>query len=245
MSQEDTTKRANVLVVDDDVAITTLITAMLTKAGYAVTAVNDPRRALDMNLKSLDLIICDVMMPHIDGFKLVTTLRTQTSIPIVFLTAKVSEDDAVHGYATGADDYIRKPFSMAELIAKVDAQIRRKYRSHHNALIFNNLSLDLVAQKATVDGSPIPLTTTEWFICEYLATHPGITFSREQIADAINASVFTADSDSNMGIGSITDSEPTTEQAVAMHISNIRAKFRARNIAPIKTVWGIGYRWIA
>lgn len=221
----------HILVIDDDTAITSMLMAMLSKAGYVVTVLNDSRRIKETDISRFDLIICDVMMPHLDGFTLVRHIRDTTPLPILFLTAKVTQDDALEGYASGADDYIRKPFSMAELLAKVAAQLRRSDRvrnssdsAHtHNILYFDTLNIDLISEKACAGDEEIPFTSAQWLIVSYLATHPHSTFSTDQLGEILEI-------DSG---------------AVAMHISNIRAKFKKYNLSPISTVWGVGYRWAA
>ncbi|MFD0705316.1 response regulator transcription factor [Alloscardovia venturai] len=220
----------HILVIDDDVAITSMLMTMLSKAGYAVTVLNDSRRISSTDISSFSLILCDVMMPHKDGFELVRSIRDSTAAPIIFLTAKVTEDDALTGYASGADDYIRKPFSMAELLAKVEAHIRRSERAQrntHNVLSFGSIHIDIITQEVSISGATeqkISLTTTQWAILEYLATHPSATFSREQLAELL---------------------EFSDDSSIAMHVSNLRAKFKKFNLSPITTVWGVGYRWTA
>ncbi len=125
------------------------------------------------------------MMPGLDGFELVRQIRPDFDGPIVFLTARVAEEDAVAGYGLGADDYVRKPFGAAELRAKVAAHLRRERRPRSHALSFGEVRIDLGARDLAVGGEAVPLTPTEYAICEYLARHPGQVMSRAQIREAV------------------------------------------------------------
>lgn len=215
-----------ILTIDDEPAITDLISRALTRDGHTVKTINDPTEVLRLDLSRYDLIMCDVMMPEIDGFELVQRIRELVDAPILFLTAKVAEEDAVQGLGIGADDYIRKPFGLAELRAKVKAHLRREARPHTHMLILGSTRFDLDARELFVNGVQVPLTPTEYAICEYLAQYHGQVLSRAQIRDE----VFDWASD-------------TGEESVSMHISNSRIKLRGAGIDPIKTTRGVGYKW--
>ena len=159
---------ARIIAIDDEQAILDVIERILKRDGHDVLCLADPTSALKLNLARADLILCDVMMPGIDGFELVRELRPRFDGPIIFLTAKVAEEDAVTGYGIGADDYVRKPFGAAELRAKVAAHVRRERREHTHAIAFGPVRLDLGARQVTVDGAPVTLTPTEYEICEAL-----------------------------------------------------------------------------
>lgn len=219
---------AHILAIDDERAILDLLVRGLGRDGHEVTATSEPAAVPDMDLGRFDLVLCDVMMPGLDGFELVRQVRERVDAPIVFLTARVGEDDAVTGLGLGADDYLRKPFGMAELRAKVAAHLRRERREHHSALAFGRIRLDLAARELSVDGTTLPLTPTEYAICEFLARRPGQVFSREQIRERV------------LGWGS-----EASEDNVSMHVSNARAKLRRAGAEPIATVWGVGYKWQA
>lgn len=242
---------ARILAVDDDRAILDVLGRVLRRAGHEVVGEADSTRVPAMDLGRFDLILCDVMMPGLDGFELVRQIRGRVDAPILFLTAKVAEEDAVTGYGLGADDYIRKPFGAAELRAKVDAHLRRERREHHSALRLGRVRFDLAAREVWVEGEAdgsgtpgagaeagtgaeaapdalVPLSPTEYAICEYLARHRGQVFSRDQIREAV------------LGWGS-----EASEATVSMHVSNARAKLRAAGVEPIATAWGVGYRWEA
>lgn len=222
-----------ILAVDDDRQILQLLVRALSRDGATVDAVSDPTTVPGRDLTRYDLILTDAMMPGLDGFELVRQIRSRVDAPIIFLTAKVEEDDAVLGLGLGADDYIRKPFGIAELRAKVAAHLRRERRERTSVLAFGRLRFDLGARALSVDDAdgtphPVPLTPTEYAICEQLARHPGQVHSREQLREAV------------MGWDSATG-----EEAIAQHVSNARAKLRRTGADPIATVWGVGYKWQA
>lgn len=217
---------ARILAIDDDRAILGTLTRVLRRDGHAVTAVSRPESVPQMDLARFDLILCDVMMPGLDGFELVRGIRDLVDCPIVFLTAKVAEEDAVYGLGLGADDYLRKPFGAAELRAKVAAHLRREKREHQNALMFGRIRIDLRACELFVDNIRVPLTPSEYEICEFLARHAGQTFSRSQIREAV--------------FGWTNDSDDAT---VTVHVGKARAKLKAADADPIQTVWGMGYKW--
>ena len=168
------------------------------------------------------------MMPGMDGFELCRIVRERTDAPIVFLTAKAAEEDAVFGLGVGADDYVRKPFGAAELRAKVAAHLRREKRERVYALAFGDVRLDLAARELYVGEARVALTKTEFDVCEFLARHPGQVFSRDQIVEGV------------LGWGAESDAA-----TISVHVSNARAKLKAAGAEPVQTVWGVGYKWIA
>lgn len=217
---------ARILAVDDERAILDALARVLARGGHEVTSIEDSREVLTMDLARFDLVLCDVMMPDIDGFELVARIRPRFDGPILFLTAKVAEEDAVEGYGLGADDYIRKPFGAAELRAKVDAHMRRERRERTHALAFGDVRIDLGAKEITVGGGSVPLTPTEYAVCELLAKQRGRVLSRAQIREAV------------LGWGSDAD-----DDTISMHVSRARKKLGAAGVDPIGTVWGMGYKW--
>lgn len=217
---------ARIVAIDDEQAILDVLGRILKRDGHDVLGLTDPARALELDLARVDLILCDVMMPGLDGFELVRELRPRFDGPIVFLTAKVAEEDAVTGYGLGADDYVRKPFGASELRAKVAAHLRREHRERTHALAFGPLRLDLGARQIAVDGAPVALTPTEYEICELLARRPGQVLSRTQIREALFGWEREAD-----------------DAAISMHVSRARKKLAAAGADPIATVWGMGYKW--
>lgn len=221
---------AKILAVDDEEGILRLLKRALERDGAEVDTVSDPMRIMtgEVNPDRYDLILLDVMMPGIDGFTLLNGMRDRIDCPILFLTAKTSEEDLMRGFGLGADDYIRKPFGIGELRARVQAHIRRERREKKHAVTVGNLRFYLREKQIEYGEQEILLTPGEYEICEYLALHRGQVFSREQIYEH----VYGYDKDGD-------------EAAVTEHVKNIRAKFRKLGLAPVVTVWGIGYRWTA
>ena len=217
---------AYILAIDDERAILDVLARVLARDGHELTCVDDPALVPDLDLDGFDLVLCDVMMPGVDGFELVRGIRPRFDGPIVFLTARVAEDDAVTGYGLGADDYVRKPFGASELRAKVAAHLRREHRERTHALAFGPLRLDLGARQITMDGEPVALTPTEYEVCELLARRPGQVLSRTQIREALFGWEREAD-----------------DAAISMHVSRARKKLAAAGADPIATVWGMGYKW--
>lgn len=219
---------AHILAVDDEQAILDALARLLKRDGHRITCTTDALSVTGMDLSRFDAILCDVMMPNIDGFELVKQVRPRFDGPIIFLTAKAAEEDALVGYGVGADDYIRKPFSFAELRAKVGAHLRREQRERAHALTFGRIRVNLAAKSVAVDDEPVALTPAEYEICELLARRRGQTLSREQIREAA------------FGWQSYVE-----DGAISMHISRARKKFSHKGVDPIATVWGMGYRWDA
>lgn len=218
---------ARILVVDDEPAMLQLIRRVLEKDQHFITLVSDGNTVLNMNFSQYELILLDIMMPELDGYELCRQIRSRVDCPIIFLTAKTQEADVVKGLGLGADDYITKPFGMFELRARVNAHLRRDIREKKNSFSISGVVFQINAKEAEVNGQHVPLTKSEYEICEYLALHHGQTFTREQIYE----SVFGFDGESDNSV-------------ISTHIKNIRAKFTSFDIAPIETVWGVGYKWV-
>lgn len=217
---------AAILIIDDERSILELVKNGLQKDGHLVTAHTSAAQVPLDKLNKFDLIILDIMMPDIDGFSYCDKIRSLVDCPILFLTAKTMESDITFGLGLGADDYLTKPFHMAELRARINAHLRREHRERHTALAFDRIKIDLSAKELRVDNTPVPLTKSEYLICEYLARNKGQVFSKEQIYEA----VFSLEGDSD-------------NSTISTHIKNIRAKLSKLDIQPIATVWGIGYKW--
>lgn len=217
---------ANILVVDDDKAILDLIENILSKSNHFVKKIDKPEKVLSEDLSFYNLIILDIMMPEIDGFQLCSKIRTQVDSPILFLTARSDEANIIRGLGLGADDYLTKPFGVQELRARVDAHIRREEREKTNYINIGDVKFLLSSKECFVLDNRVSLTKSEYEISEYLALNRGQVFSKEQIFE----SVFGFERESNLSI-------------IAEHIKNIRAKFIQFGIEPIKTVWGVGYKW--
>ncbi len=217
---------AHILVVDDDGDLCALLKTALERDGHQVSACRDGRRVDEAACRWADCILLDVMMPGEDGFALCRRIRDLADCPILFLTAKTQEADVLTGLGVGGDDYLTKPFRIAELRARVAAHLRRQQRAPHSLLRRCGLDFDLRQRAVLWQGQPLRLTKSEYAICEHLAMHPGQTFSKEQLYEAAFGFDGTADA-----------------AAVTEHIKNIRAKLRAAQADPIETVWGVGYKW--
>ena len=218
---------ANILTVDDELAVLALIKNILQKDGHVVTAISDPRKIFDLQLGVYNLILLDVMMPGgFDGFTLCRKIRAEVDCPILFLTAKAMENDIMVGLGEGADDYILKPFGSGELRARVNAHLRRETRQKRNVLCLGEIHFNLSGKELSIHDEPVALTKSEYRICEFLACNRGQVFSKEKIYETVFG--FDGESDSS---------------AIVEHVKNIRAKFAKFQESPIETVWGIGYRW--
>ena len=194
-------RKKRILVVDDEQDLCEILLYNLKAAGYDAEAaysgetafeqiVNRTRLALSSSEKSFDLLILDVMMPGMSGFELAERLKgnpSTSSIPIIFLTAKDTEDDTLQGFGLGADDYVTKPFSVREVVARVKAVLARSQSTAIGETIvsFEGLVLDLGKKSATVDGESVSLTKTEFELLGLLLRHRGQVFSRQQIFDAV------------------------------------------------------------
>ena len=217
---------ANILVVDDEPGIVSVIKRALESDGHRVSGFYSTDEIDIRNLNYYDLALLDIMMPGEDGYQFCERIRNKVDIPIIFLSAKILEEDITHGLEIGADDYIIKPFRVAELRARVNAHLRREHREKTHFLNFESCSLDLDAKRLLASDTEIPLTKTEFSICEFLAKHPGMVFTREQIFEEV--------------FGMDKESDSTT---ISTHIANIRTKLDKAGIQPITTVWGTGYKW--
>ena len=217
---------AQILAVDDDKAILDMVENILNKDGHQITKISDPEKIDVEKLQLYDMILLDVMMPGMDGFLLCSKIRKLVDCPILFHTAKTEENSLVNGLALGADDYIHKPFGVMELRARVLAHLRREHREHSVRMALGRSCFNLSLKQMFVDEQEIVLTKAEYQICEFLAKNRGQVFSKEQILEQ----VFGFDSESN-------------DSTIITHIKNIRTKLSDYDYMPIKTVWGIGYRW--
>ncbi|MFM1544747.1 response regulator transcription factor [Streptococcus mutans] len=215
-----------ILVIDDDADILALIKNALQLQNYMVKTFVSANQVDRSKLADYDLILLDIMMPDVDGLSFCRDIRNLVDCPILFLTAKSQEADVVTGLSYGADDYICKPFGVQELLARVDAHLRRERREHHASLVLEPIRFDLSAKRVTAKGKRLDLTKSEYEICELLAKRRGQVFSKDQLYDYLYAY-----------------EERGTPAAIAEHIKNIRAKFRTIGLEPIETVWGIGYKW--
>lgn len=177
---------ANILIVEDEKAMQDIIVEYMQKGGHTCFTADDGIDALVM-LKSnpMDLVILDVMMPHLDGFSVCKMAREMSNMPIIMLTAKSAEDDKLKGYDYGADDYMTKPFSPKVLLAKVNALLRRSSATSADTISAGKIMLQPNAHKVYLDGQEITLTHKEYELLSFLMVNPGQIFSREQLLNRV------------------------------------------------------------
>jgi len=183
-------KQQRILVVDDERNLCDILLYNLWMAGYEAVAVFSAEEALDKEPAGFDLILLDIMLPGLSGYELAQKLKTDTatsSIPIVFLSAMGAEDDKLHGFDLGADDYIPKPFSVREVVARIKAVLGRTSQVHSvmKELSYEGLKLNMVNKSVTADGEEIQLTKTEYEILKMFLEHRGQVFSRQEILDKV------------------------------------------------------------
>jgi DNA-binding response OmpR family regulator len=220
---------ARILIVDDEPEIVRLVVDYMSAAGFATsTARNGNEALMRAQTQPMDLVILDLGLPALDGLDVTRTLRKTSDVPIIMLTARDDETDKLIGLELGADDYVTKPFSPRELVARVRAVLRRREGAGQSDVInVGDLTLDIPRMRATRDGHVIDLTATEFALLEALARQPGRVFTRSHLLDAIHGVAF-----------------ESYERAIDAHIKNIRRKLEPDPHAPryILTVYGVGYR---
>jgi len=226
-------KRGSVLVVDDEPTIAEVVSRYLERAGYDTRIAPDGTTAIELAAAQRpDLVVLDLMLPGIDGLEVMRRLRERgrDHIAVILLTAKGEESDRVIGLRLGADDYVVKPFSPAELVARVDAVLRRMDSAPEQApaLEFDGLRIEPPARRVFVGGEEAQLTQREFDLLLFLARHPGQVFSRNQLMDSVWQYSFYSDT-----------------STVTVHIRRLRSKIEADAAEPrfIQTVWGVGYRF--
>jgi DNA-binding response OmpR family regulator len=225
--------RGTVLVVDDEPTIADVVSRYLERAGYRTRVAADGVQAIESAaVQRPDLVVLDLMLPGLDGLEVMRRLRERDPdrIAVILLTAKGEEADRVIGLRLGADDYVVKPFSPAELVARVDAVLRRVDTSpaHELPLVLSDMTIDPAARRVTVRGEEVALTQREFDVLLFLARHPGQVFSRNQLMDAVWQYSFYTDT-----------------STVTVHIRRLRSKIESDPAQPrhIQTVWGVGYRF--
>jgi two-component system alkaline phosphatase synthesis response regulator PhoP len=220
-----------ILVVDDEPKIVTLARDYLERAGFAVTSAGDGKTALAAaRADKPDLIVLDLGLPQLDGLDVARTLRKDSNVPIIMLTARGEETDKLVGLELGADDYITKPFSPKELVARVRAVLRRVESASAGAEIIRvaDVTLDVPRMRVTVDERVVEVTPTEFQLLAALAREPGRIFTRAQLLDAVRGAAF-----------------ESYERAIDAHIKNLRRKIEPDPRAPryILAVYGVGYKF--
>ena len=220
-----------ILVVDDEARLVNLVKAYLEQGGFRVVTARNGREALFIaRQEKPDLILLDIMMPEMDGHEFMRVHRQERATPIILLTAKVEEDDKIIGLELGADDYVTKPFSPRELMARVRAVLRRGSQSVASGarLRVADVTLDLERFLVEVGGERIDLTRSEFDLLAILMGSPGRAFSRLDLLDRLQGTTFEG-----------------SERTVDVHIKNLRAKIEANPRKPryVETVYGVGYRF--
>ncbi|WP_107943290.1 response regulator transcription factor [Metasolibacillus fluoroglycofenilyticus] len=223
-----------VLIVDDERDMRNLLEVVLRKESIqTITAANGYEAYEQLNKHSIDLILLDIMMPELDGFTVCKTIRQTSNVPIIFLTAKDANEDKVNGLTIGADDYIVKPFTASEVIARIFAVLRRSetvdLQAGQKLLVYGVIKIDEVSRKVFVQDVAVPLTLKEYEILYLFMQNPNIVYSREQLLERIW----------NMDYAGGT-------RTVDTHIKTLRLKLgkQLKEASEyIQTVWGIGYRF--
>lgn len=225
--------RGKVLVVDDEPTIGDIVSRYLERAGFQTAIAQTGARALEQAAADRpDVVVLDLMLPDIDGLEVMRRLRSndRARTAIILLTARGEESDRVIGLRLGADDYVVKPFSPAELVARVDAMLRRldPAPEQEAPLRFDDLHIDPAARTVQLNDSEVELTAREFELLLFLARHPGQAFTREQLMDHVWQYSFYIDT-----------------STVTVHIRRLRAKLEPEPSRPrfIQTVWGYGYRF--
>jgi two-component system alkaline phosphatase synthesis response regulator PhoP len=220
-----------ILVVDDEPKIVKQARDYLENGGFRVASAADGTTALAIaRHERPDLIVLDLNLPGTDGLDVCRALRRESDVPIIMLTARVDETDRLIGLELGADDYITKPFSPRELVARVRAVLRRVQGGVHQPgfIRAGHLEIDLHGHRVTREGDPIQLTRTEFNLLATLAQHPGQTFTRAQLLDRLHGVAYDG-----------------FDRSVDAHIKNLRRKLELDPIEPryVLTVYGVGYRF--
>lgn len=223
-------KKKRVLIIEDEKKISDIVTLYLDREGFIVDVAATGEDGLRLMKESPDLIILDLMLPDIPGEDICKMIRERSNIPIIMLTAKSAEEERIRGLGIGADDYVVKPFSPRELIARVNALLRRVGPSKKDVLSFNKGLLVLNPERfeARIGGKPVELTETEFRILLTLSERPGVVFSREQLINMVQGYDFEG-----------------YDRTIDAHIKNIRHKLGEDPKRPlfIKTVYGLGYKF--
>ncbi|SPQ01510.1 Transcriptional regulatory protein ResD [Candidatus Sulfobium mesophilum] len=226
----DTGQRESILIIEDEKKISEIVRAYLEKEGYRVKQAETGGQALKFLKETVDLVVLDLMLPDIQGEDLCRIIRESSDVPVIILTAKSGEEDRIKGLGIGADDYVVKPFSPRELVARVKAQLRRAGRTKKKLLSYNAgaLRIDVSNREVFRDGMVVILTPTEYKILLSLAEQPGWVFSREQLVTFAQGFDFEG-----------------YDRTIDAHVKNLRHKIEKDSREPefIKTVYGVGYKF--
>ena len=220
-----------VLIVEDELKITRLVRDYLEQAGFAVLEAADGQAALSIaRAERPDMIVLDLSLPGMDGLDVTRRLRQTSSVPIIMLTARIEETDRIVGLELGADDYVTKPFSPKELVARIRAVLRRADATLGGGEMVRagTVTIDIPKRRITVAGEHVALTATEFDVLLTLTRHPGRIFTRAQLLDSVHGVSF-----------------ESYERSIDAHIKNIRRKIEADPSRPVLvlTVYGVGYKF--
>ncbi|WP_314635113.1 response regulator transcription factor [Oribacterium sinus] len=220
-------EKIKILVVDDEERMQKLLSDFLKMKDYEVLLAGNGEEAIDLFFKekSIALIILDVMMPKMDGWTALKTIREHSKVPVIMLTARSEENDELKGFDYGADEYISKPFSPKILVARVEALLRRSGVQKEELLEVGGIVIDEAAHSVTVDGKPIELSFKEYELLQYFVENKGIALSREKILNNVWNYDYFGDA-----------------RTIDTHVKKLRAKLMDKG-EYIKTVWGMGYKF--
>ena len=219
-------KKDKILIVDDETRMRKLIGDFLINSNFEVLEASDGEEAISIfyTTKDISLVILDVMMPKIDGYEVLKTIRKDSKVPIIMLTAKSEENDQVKGFVAGADDYVQKPFSPKILIARINAILRRNDTSSLT-IEAGGIRIDKTAHQVFVDNKPVVFSSKEFELLDYLIENKGIALTREKMLNAVWNFDYYGDA-----------------RTVDTHIKKVRAKLGKKGDY-IKTLWGFGYKF--
>ena len=216
-----------ILVVDDEARMRKLVRDFLSIKGFSVVEAADGEEALDrfFEQKDIALVLLDVMMPKLDGWEVLKTIRKYSQIPVLMLTARGEESDELQGFELGVDEYISKPFSPKILVARVEAILRRSSAVSQDILRAGGIEIDKTAHQVMVDGAPVDLSYKEFELMTYFAENQGIALSREKILNNVWNYDYFGDA-----------------RTIDTHVKKLRSKLGAKG-EYIKTIWGMGYKF--
>ena len=220
-------EQIKVLVVDDETRMRKLVKDFLSVKGFTVLEAGDGEEAVDIffEQKDIALILLDVMMPKMDGWEVVKTIRKYSQVPIIMLTARGEERDELQGFSLGVDEYISKPFSPKILVARVEAILRRTSAGASDVTEVGGIVLDKVAHQVTIDGKPVDLSYKEFELLSYFIDNQGIALSREKILNNVWNYDYFGDA-----------------RTIDTHVKKLRSKLGDKG-EYIKTIWGMGYKF--
>lgn len=219
--------KIKILVVDDEARMRKLVKDFLSIKGYQVLEAGDGEEAVDLffQQKDIALILLDVMMPKMDGWEVVKTIRKYSQVPIIMLTARGEERDELQGFNLGVDEYISKPFSPKILVARVEAILRRTNAASADVTEVGGIVVDKVAHQVTIDGKPVDLSYKEFELLSYFIDNQGIALSREKILNNVWNYDYFGDA-----------------RTIDTHVKKLRSKLGDKG-EYIKTIWGMGYKF--